>query len=116
MSRWTLWHNSRCSKSRAALERLRAAGVALDVIDYLQQPPGRTQLLDWQQRSGEPLQAFVRLDDAAALGLALDAQTDDATLLDALLAHPQLLQRPVVSDGQRVMIARPPEKLADWLP
>lgn len=116
MSRWTLWHNSRCSKSRAALERLQVAGVTLDVIDYLQQPPGRAQLLDWQQRSGEPLRAFVRIDDAAALGLTLDAHSDDNALIDALLAHPQLLQRPIVSDGQRVMIARPPEKLAEWLP
>lgn len=114
----TIYHNPRCSKSREALaiaeEYAGTRGLPLAVVDYLKTPPARAQLQQLQAALGSPLADMVRSNEEeyATLGLA---QADEARLLDALAAHPKLLQRPIVVDGERALIARPPELLRDFL-
>lgn len=114
----TIYHNPRCSKSREALaiveERARASGASLNIIDYLKTPPTREQLQELHALLGCAVGEMVRSgeEEFAALGLA---QADAEALLDALALHPKLLQRPIVVYGKRAIIARPPERLQDFL-
>ncbi len=111
-----LIHNPRCSKSREALGLLQATGHTVEVIDYLKAPLSLTDLSDLQQKLGLPARELLRSgeDEYAALGLANPALSD-AELLAALAAHPKLLQRPIAIQGERAVLARPPELLKDWL-
>jgi arsenate reductase len=114
----TIYHNPRCSKSRAALaltEQFAAArALPLTVVDYQKTPLTLVQLHTLQHQLGQPVRAMVRdgEDDYAALQLA---QADDAALLQALAAHPKLLQRPIVVYEGRAQIGRPPEALHQLL-
>jgi arsenate reductase len=111
-----LIHNPRCSKSREALSLLQASGHAVEVIDYLKAPLSLVELSDLQQKLGLPARELLRTgeEEYAALGLANPALSD-GELLAALVAHPKLLQRPIVIQGERALLARPPELLKDWL-
>ncbi|HWG92770.1 MAG TPA: arsenate reductase (glutaredoxin) [Mycobacteriales bacterium] len=111
----TIWTNPRCSKSRGAEALLAERGVPVERVQYLDEPPSRAEvervlgLLGTDDprvlvRTGEPLYA--------ELGLA-DAARDE--LLDALAAHPSLIERPVVVRGDRAVVARPPERLLELL-
>jgi arsenate reductase len=110
----TIYHNPRCSKSREAHSMVEqfanTNGIALNVVDYQKNPLTLQQLAEVQQLLGENVRAMVRdnEEEYAALNLA---QADDKTLLNALAAHPKLLQRPIVVYGNKAMIGRPPERL-----
>ena len=114
----TIYHNPRCSKSREALALVQQFAeeedIPLEIIEYLKTPPTYVQLQRLQQLLGGDLRAMVRSneDEYAVLGLA---SVDDAALLNALAAHPKLLQRPMVVYRDRALIARPPELLRDFL-
>lgn len=112
----TLYHNPRCSKSRAALALLEERGVALTVIEYLETPldvPGLRAVLtrlgiDARQllRTGEPEYQALLLDDP---------KLDDDALLAAIAANPRLLERPIAVRGERAVIGRPPERVLELL-
>ncbi|UXH79634.1 arsenate reductase (glutaredoxin) [Roseateles amylovorans] len=111
-----IFHNPRCSKSREALALLEARGLAPEVIDYLNAPPTLATLMTLTRQLKLPARALLRdgEDEYQALGLA-DPSMTDAQLLQAIASHPRLLQRPIVVDGDRALIARPPALLNDWL-
>jgi arsenate reductase len=114
----TIYHNPRCSKSREALALVQKFGtehdLPLQVVAYLETPPTLEQLTVLQQQLGVPARAMVR-DNEPEYGDLQLAQADDAALLQAVAAHPKLLQRPVVVYRGRALIGRPPELLEDWL-
>ncbi|SDY95110.1 arsenate reductase [Collimonas sp. OK242] len=107
----TIYHNPRCSKSREALalaeQYSSAQQIKLEVIDYQKTPLTLAQLKTLHGQLGGPVSAMVRDNEAEYAELNL-AQADDAALLQALAAHPKLLQRPVVTYRERAVIARPP--------
>jgi len=105
-----IYHNPRCSKSREALALLTERGLRPEVIEYLQTPPGVADLQALQQRLGVSARALLRSgeDEYIQLGLA-DTELGDDALLQAIASHPRLLQRPIVVNGRRAVIARPPE-------
>lgn len=105
-----IYHNPRCSKSRAALALLAQRGVACDVIEYLRHPLPIAELQALQAMLGVPVSAMLRRSEGAYEDLGL-AGADDMTLLAALAAHPALLERPIVVKDGRGVIARPPERL-----
>ena len=109
-----LWHNPRCSKSRAALDLLRSRGIEPLVRDYLQDPPTRDELAAVAAALDAPLSAMLRPSESefAKLGLA---SADDAARLDAMAAHPQLIERPLLICDGRAVIGRPPERLLELL-
>lgn len=112
----TLYHNPRCSKSRATLALVEAAaarlGEALEIVEYLKTPPDLATLTRLHALLGLPVRAMIRDGEApwTELGLA-DARLSDQQLLAAVAAHPILLQRPLVVRGERAAIGRPPENV-----
>jgi arsenate reductase len=103
-----IYHNPRCSKSRQALELLRQRGLNPRVIEYLQTPPDLATLKSFRLPARELLRDNE--DEYAALNLG-DTGKTEAELLGAIVAHPILLQRPIVIHHGRALIARPPERV-----
>ncbi len=112
----TIWHNPNCSNSRGALALLRERGVEPTVVPYLKDTPDRATLLATVRATGEPVRALLRDKEAlcAELGLNDAGKTDDE-LIDAMLAHPVLINRPVVITGKGARLCRPPEKVLELL-
>ncbi|WP_028389603.1 arsenate reductase (glutaredoxin) [Legionella fairfieldensis] len=108
----TIYHNPRCSKSRACLQLLQEKGVKVGVVDYRQQPLSLELLHTFASELG--IQAMVRSNEPTYTELGL-AHADEETILKAIIKFPQLLQRPIVVDDKRILIARPPEKVLEWL-
>ena len=112
----TLYHNPRCSKSRAALELLRERGVEPELRLYLQDPPSKDELRGLLRRLGPARSGLIRTSEPEYAELGLDAAAiDDDALIAALYAHPRLLERPVFVVGTRAVIGRPPERVLELL-
>lgn len=107
-----IYHNPRCSKSRRALELLRERGLEPTVIEYLKTPPDAATLRGLLAMLGLPARDLLRRGEAACaeLGLA-DSLDDDETLLAAMVAHPVLIERPIVVVDGRAVLGRPPERI-----
>lgn len=111
----TIWHNPRCSKSRETLAILEAApGVEVEVIDYLKTPPDRVELARLYQRAGITPRDGLRAGEAIARELDLGHADNDA-ILDAMILHPILIERPLVETKRGVRLGRPPEKVREIL-
>ena len=105
-----IYHNPRCSKSRQTLELLRGHGVEPTVIEYLRTPPDTPTLQRLLQQFGRPARDLLRRGEAAFAALDLGTRLDDdAALIAAIVAHPELLERPLVVIGERAALGRPPE-------
>ena len=116
MERLTVYHNPVCSKSRGALDILREEGVAHDVVEYLQAPPDRAGLERILELLGGPPADLVRKDKRfKELGLDPAAYVTRPQVVDLLLKHPELMERPVVIRGRRAVIARPSERVRELL-
>lgn len=111
----TIYHNPKCSNSRGALELIRAAGITPTIIEYLTAPPSRAELADLLHRAGLTPRQTIRTKEALYRELNLDTANDDA-LLDAMIAHPVLIERPLVVTPKGVRLCRPPERVLDLLP
>ncbi|HET7556463.1 MAG TPA: arsenate reductase (glutaredoxin) [Rhodanobacteraceae bacterium] len=111
-----IWHNPRCSKSRGALELLRERGVEPAVIDYRENPPDARELSRVLDLLGMQPRELMRRDEAEYADLKLDdpALTRDQ-LIAAMVAHPILIQRPIVIANGKAAIGRPPEAVLDIL-
>jgi arsenate reductase len=112
----TIFHNTRCGTSRNTLELIRARGIEPRVVDYLAQPPARAELTELIARAGLRVRDAARSKETlfAELGLADPAIGDDA-LLDAMLAHPILINRPFVVTPKGVRLCRPAELVNEIL-
>ncbi len=112
----TIFHNPRCGTSRNTLAAIRAAGIEPQVVDYLAHPPARAALQEMIARAGLQVRDALRAKEpvAAELGL-LDPAVGDAVLLDAMLAHPVLINRPFVVTPKGVRLCRPAELVHDIL-
>ena len=112
-----IYHNPDCSTSRNTLGLIRNAGVEPHIIEYLKTPPSRTMLEQLIARMGIPVRALLREKGTpyAELGLG-DPTLSDAQLLDAMMAHPILINRPIVVTPEGVRLCRPSEEVLDLLP
>ncbi|VXB71170.1 putative arsenate reductase [Luteimonas sp. 9C] len=109
---WTLLHNPRCSKSRAALELLQTRGIEADVVRYLDTPLDADMLRTLLRRLDLAPRALLRTGEAAYRTLGLDdAALEDAAIIDAMVRHPELIERPILVHGERAVIGRPTERL-----
>ncbi len=115
MSTLRLYHNSRCSKSRAARQLLADRGVAVELVDYLGTPPGREELRDLLGKLGMRPADIVRRGEAVFKEHYAGRSLSDEEWLDALVAHPILIERPIVVRGDRAVLGRPPEKVLELL-
>jgi arsenate reductase len=112
-----IYHNPACGTSRNTLALIRNAGVEPHVIEYLKTPPSRAMIAALAARIGVPLRSLLREKGTpfAELGLA-DPGLADAQLLDAIEAHPILLNRPIVVSPKGVRLCRPSETVIELLP
>ena len=113
----TIYHNPDCGTSRNTLALIRNAGIAPVIIEYLKTPPDRATLVDLIAKSGLAVRDVVRRKETIYTDLQLDTPaTTDAALIDAMLAHPVLINRPLVVVGEQVRLCRPSELVLDILP
>ena len=113
----TIYHNPACGTSRNTLAMIRHAGIEPEIIEYVEHPPSRGVLADLIARAGLTPRDVLRKkgDLYAELGLA-DPSLDDDALLDAMVAHPILIERPLVVSPLGVRLCRPSEQVLDLLP
>jgi arsenate reductase (glutaredoxin) len=113
----TIFHNPRCSKSRGALELVDAQGTTYQVVEYLKAPPDRATLDHIARLYPGPVVDLVRTADAAFTDLDIDPSTlaSADSVVELLLRHPEVMQRPILVRGDAVVIARPPELVAELL-
>ena len=112
-----IYHNPQCGTSRNTLALIRNAGVEPHVIEYLKTPPSRALLCDLIARMGIEVRDLLREKGTPFHDLGLgDASLSDDRLLDAMLAHPILINRPVVVTPKGVRLCRPSERVLDLLP
>jgi arsenate reductase len=107
--RLVLLHNPRCSKSRAAKALLEQRKVEFDERRYLEEPLSRAELADLAARLGHSPHSWVRTGEDAYREAGLDASAADERVLDAMAAHPILIERPIAIRGARAVVGRPPE-------
>jgi arsenate reductase len=109
----TIYHNPRCSKSRQTLALLEEQGIAPQVVEYLKTPPDAATLRGLLQKLGLGPRDLLRQKEAAEAGIALDLDGD--ALIEAMVAHPIVIERPIVVSGKRARLGRPPEKVLEIL-
>jgi arsenate reductase len=113
----TIYHNPQCGTSRNTLALIRNAGIEPQVIEYLKTPPTREKLRELVAQMAVPVREVIRQKEASYKELGLDdpAVGDDA-LIDAMLAHPILINRPIVVTSIATRLCRPSEAVLDILP
>ncbi|MBF6623551.1 MAG: arsenate reductase (glutaredoxin) [Pseudomonas stutzeri] len=116
MTELTLYHNPRCSKSRKALELLEERGLQPLVIRYMETPPTADELQALLARLGISARQLLRSGEEEYSSLNLsDASLSDTQLIAAMVAHPRLIERPILVAGDVAVIGRPPEKVLEIL-
>ncbi len=108
MASITLYHNPRCSKSRQALALLEEAGAEVTVRRYLDEPLTADELQALIRRLEGKVSTLVRRNETEWKQLGADAE-DPRQVIDAIVTHPRILQRPIADDGRRAVLGRPPE-------
>jgi arsenate reductase len=114
-SELVIYHNPRCGKSRAALALLGERGATPRVIEYLKTPPTRAELARIVARLGIPAADLVRRSEEIYKTQYVGKTLTEAQWLDALAAHPILIERPIAVRGDRAVIGRPPERVLELL-
>lgn len=112
-----IYHNPRCSKSRETLALVKAQGIEPEIVLYLETPPDVPALQALLQKLGlHSARQLMRHkeEEYKALNLA-DTALDEADLLAAMVAHPKLIERPIVVNGEQARIGRPPEQVLEIL-
>lgn len=112
-----IYHNPACGTSRNALAMIRNAGIEPHVVEYLKTPPSRAMLESLIERAGIGARALLREKGTPYAELGLDnPNLTDEQLLDAMMAHPILINRPLVVSPLGVRLCRPSETVLDLLP
>ncbi|MBF0394052.1 MAG: arsenate reductase (glutaredoxin) [Alphaproteobacteria bacterium] len=109
----TIYHNPHCGKSREALRLLVERGVSPTVVEYLKSPPDAAELARVVALMGVRPQAILRAKEAKAAGIDPDAP--DEILLAAMVAHPEVIERPIVVTENKAALGRPPERVLEIL-
>lgn len=109
---WTIYHNPRCSKSREALDLLRINDVDPNIVEYLVTPPKKHELLGLLQILQVKPREIIRTKEAIFSTLTVDLENAEQ-VIDAILKHPELLERPIVVHAGKAVIARPPDRVLE---
>ena len=115
MSTVKIWHNPRCSKSRNAVTLLEEKGVEVEVVKYLDTPPGKAELVEVLKMLGIPARALMRTKETIYKELGLKDVDDEDTLIDAMVENPKLIERPIVIKNGKAAIGRPIENIIELL-
>ena len=115
MSDVTIYHNPRCSKSRTTLALLEERGVQPEVVLYLDTPPGKKKIQQLLGRLGLSAAELVRRGEAEYKLAGLDKNSSEKDIIEAMAAHPKLIERPIVVKGDRAVLGRPPENVLELI-
>jgi arsenate reductase (glutaredoxin) len=111
----TLYHNPRCSKSRAALTLLQAQGVEPDVVLYLETPPDEGELKSVLRKLDMRPRELLRRSEDEYRESGLSETSTDAEILAAMARYPRLIERPIAVIGEHAVVGRPPERVLELL-
>jgi len=113
----TIYHNPKCGTSRNTLAMIEQSGAEVEVIDYQKTPPGRAKLVELIKATGLSVRDILRQKGTPydELDLGNEKWSDDE-LIDFMVEHPILMQRPIVTSPEGTVLARPSEKVLDILP
>jgi arsenate reductase len=115
MSKFTIYHNPRCSKSRNTLALLEEHGVSPDVVLYLDAPPDRKEINNLLSMLGMSAGELVRRGEQDYKASGLDKNSTDEEIVNAMVAHPRLIERPIVVKGKKAVLGRPPENVLELI-
>ncbi|MDV6327109.1 arsenate reductase (glutaredoxin) [Idiomarina sp. PL1-037] len=115
MSQVTIYHNPRCSKSRQTLELLKQNDIEPDVVEYLKTPPNAAELKEILEKLGLSADQLMRKKEDVYKELGLAGINNEDELITAMVNNPKLIERPIVIQGNKAAIGRPPEAVLDIL-
>ena len=116
MSDYTIYHNPRCSKSRQTLALLEENNIAPEIVEYLQNPPDTQTLAQILNMLGlKPRELMRRKEAAYAENNLADDTLSDNALIQAMIDHPILIERPIVISDRRAVLGRPPENVLELI-
>jgi len=115
MSKVTIWHNPRCSKSRDTANLLKEKGIEAEVIRYLDAPPSKEEIKAVLEMLGIPARGLMRTKEALYKELGLQDVEDEEKLIEVMSENPKLIERPVVIKDGKAAIGRPIEKVIKLL-
>lgn len=110
-----IYHNPGCSKSRSACALIAESGMAAEVVEYLETPPAKEELRALLKKLGMKPAELVRQGEAVFKAHYAGRTLTDEEWLDAMVAHPILIERPIAVCGDRAVVARPPERVLELL-
>ena len=110
-----IYHNPRCSKSRATSALLLEHGVDLEIVEYLKAPPTRQQLEALLKKLDMRAADLIRKGEKEGKESGKDTSAGEDELIELMLRHPILIERPIVEAGDRARIGRPPERVLDLI-
>lgn len=111
----TIYHNPRCRKSREALQWIQEKGLTPRVVEYLKDPLTETQLADLLGRLGMEAESLIRKNEAIWKEQFRGKNLDNQALIRTMVAHPKLMERPIVVSAQGAVVARPASKISEIL-
>lgn len=112
----TIYHNPRCSKSRAALELLKERGIEPEIVEYLKNPPSAGELGAILQQLGMEPRELMRKNEPEYKDTGMDNPSlDRQALINGMVATPKLIERPIVLANGKAVLGRPPEKVLQIL-
>ena len=110
-----IWHNPKCSKSRAAIELLENKNIDANVVEYLKQIPTKEQIKDVLKKLKISAKELLRTSEDVYKELNLNQIDDEETLIDFMVKNPILIERPIIIKGDKAVIARPIENLSELI-
>ena len=110
-----IWHNPKCSKSRAAMELLENKNIDANVVKYLEQTPTKEQIKDVLKKLKISAKELLRIGEDVYKELNLKDINDEETLIDFMVKNPILIERPIIIKGDKAVIARPIENLSELI-
>lgn len=110
-----IWHNPKCSKSREAMEILKEKKCDAEVVKYLEESPDKAQIKSILKMLGIAPRELMRTKEDIYKELNLKDAKDDEILIEAMAKHPKLIERPIIIKGDRAIIGRPTERIAEFL-
>lgn len=115
MTKYTIYHNPRCSKSRQTLQLLEQHGIEPVVKAYLENPLSCAELQQLLKQLNKKAHDIIRRKEADYKTLGLSQHDSEQNLVDAMVKHPKLIERPIVSNGTRAVLGRPPENVLELI-
>jgi arsenate reductase len=111
----TIWHNPKCAKSREAVALFTEKNQEIEVVKYLETTPNRAEIVTLLGKLGISARALMRTKEDIYKELGLAKVEDENALIDTLVQHPKLIERPILIRGNQAVIGRPIEKVIDFL-